>query len=60
MYNQINGMMTAEDAADDLVFHAENIRNAIKRNDNVFFENRVASINAILSLLRQYTEQNEG
>lgn len=57
MYTQIEGMMTAEDAADALVFHATNIANAIKRNDNAVFEHREASLKALLKLLGQYVGQ---
>jgi hypothetical protein len=57
MYTQIEGMMGPEEAADSLVFHATNIAAAIKRNDNCFFNNRAASLKAILGLLGQYVEQ---
>ena len=57
-YPQITGMMAAEDAADSLVFHATNIANAIKRNDNCFFENREASIKAVLNLLGRYVKED--
>lgn len=60
MYTQIEGMMSAEDAADALVFHAKNIAEAIKRNDNAFFENREASLKAVLKLLGQYVQQERG
>lgn len=59
MYTQIEGMLTPEEAADALVFHATNIANAIKRKDNCFFENRVESMNAIVRLLRDYIKQEE-
>ena len=58
MYTQITGMMEAKDAADALIFHATNIADAIKRNDNCFFENREASVKAILKLLGQYVQQD--
>lgn len=58
MYTQIDEMMDAEEAADALVFHATNIANSIKRNDNCFFENRAASMKAIMALLGQYVEQD--
>ena len=57
MYTQIEGMMAADEAADALVFHAKNIADAIKRNDNCFFENREASVKAVLKLLGQYVGQ---
>ncbi|MGS1035946.1 hypothetical protein NFI99_12605 (plasmid) [Burkholderia glumae] len=57
MYKKIEGMLSAEEAADALVSHATNIANAIKRNDNAVFENREASLNAILKLLGQYVQQ---
>lgn len=56
-YTQIEGMMSAEEAADALVFHAGNIAVAIKRNDNAVFENREASLKAVLDLLGQYVRQ---
>ncbi|OEZ53006.1 hypothetical protein JAB5_27480 [Janthinobacterium sp. HH103] len=58
MYTQITGMMEAEDAADALVFHATNIADAIKRNDNCFFESRETSLKAVLKLLGQYVQQD--
>lgn len=57
MYTQIEGMLSAEDAADQLVFHATNIAGAIKRKDNCVFENRRSSLQAILKLLDQYVQQ---
>lgn len=57
MYRQIEEMMSAEEAADALVFHTTNIANSIKRSDNCFFEHRKASIKALMSLLEQYVEQ---
>ncbi|MBC3917117.1 hypothetical protein H8L32_06490 [Undibacterium sp. CY18W] len=57
MYTQIERMMFAEDASDVLVFHATNIANAIKRCDNAVFENRDASLKAVLKLLGQYVQQ---
>lgn len=57
MYTRIEGMMSADEAADALVFHATNIAAAIKRNDNACFGNREASLKAILKLLGQYVHQ---
>lgn len=60
MYPQIEGMMSAEDAADHLVFHATNIAAAIKRKDNCFFPNRKTSVLAVLKLLEQYVQEENG
>jgi hypothetical protein len=57
MYTQIEGMMSAGEAADALVFHATNIAEAIKRNDNCFFENRQVSLTSVLQLLGEYVQQ---
>lgn len=60
MYQQIEGMLSAEDAADQLLLNATNIAAAIKRNDNCFFVNRKASLNAVLELLTQYVNAEQG
>lgn len=57
-YVPLEGMMSAEDAADALIFHATNIANAIKRKDNIAFENREVSLKSILKLLTQYVHQD--
>lgn len=57
MYEQIEGMMGAEEAADSLVSHATKIGDAIKRGDNSLFEIRVAGVNTLLDLLAQYVQQ---
>lgn len=57
MYKQIEGMMSASEAADALVFHATNIASAINRNDNTVFDFRKSSLNAVLKLLNQYVQQ---
>ena len=57
MYTQIEGMLSAEEAADALVYHATNIANAIKRQDNCCFEGRAESIKAVLDLLRRYVTE---
>lgn len=57
-YAQIEDMMAPSDAADALMFHAQNIANALKRKDNAAFGPRVASIKAILLLIDQYVRQD--
>ena len=56
-YLQIDGMMTPEEACQALELNINNLTSAIRRNDNVFFENRASSANALIHLLRQYVEQ---
>lgn len=58
MYKNIEGYITAEEAADMLVFHANNMANSIKNNDNCFFEFRRSSIQAVMKLLDQYVQQD--
>lgn len=57
MYTQIEGMLSAQQAADSLVSHASKIADAIKRGDNYFFESRISSVNALLDLLTKYVHQ---
>ena len=58
-YLQIDGMMTPDEACQALELNISRLTSAIQRNDNVFFENRVTSANALIHLLRQYAEQED-
>lgn len=57
MYLKIEGMLTAEEAAEELVRYAAKIADAIKRHDHTVFEKRAEGLKALLELLDQYVQQ---
>lgn len=57
MYETIDGYISAEEAADELVRHTQMIAEGVKRGENLGFEIRLAGVEAIASLLAKYVVQ---